>query len=883
MVLTPQTIEALVAALHRKDLEATMFAIESSVPWTGCREIMVEGRRMQVRDARCALRVREVMQEPRSNDGLVILTDLDERAFGRENLSRMALRRIESVQPWPAVRLIFGVASVDPRLVRHGWMAERLLQAPPDGRAIAGGTLEFETAWGILLAGFGLSSTRPSEDEFLAAASRPAFAQAFNALPPEGKQEFRSIVQGSLDRFGMTVLAVVEKGYGDHVLAAGIVAQCIFEVHDPHALQVRGAFAERFGVKGLEGSVASRWGAVTRKLLGRPDSAALASRVRSQADGILTNDLDGAVLAHASDDLPSGLTQRVRGLTTLVEKALVGAISDVLLDELRDAVRRVEQHTLAVGHGDSERTAMAARLVRWLTVERASAPSLEAALRSYADDGCWVDRARIAVRDGESAPEARRIYQALAERVATERAKLNADVAPAAISASLPSGELLGVEHVLEQVVVPLAAERPVALIVMDGMSHAVALDLIRALEEIAWIRYKPRGQSAARLVVSAIPSVTQFSRTSLLCGALRDGGQPDEIAGFASFLQSRGLGTSRSPKVFHKSALDAVSSDVETAIESDAKVVACVVNAIDAQLSGSDQLRMLWTLRAIPVFARLVRACERAGRAIVLVSDHGHLVEESTTQLAANGSGVLNPGARWRGVDGDVRPGELVARGPRVLAPGGECVVAADERVRYVGRHAGYHGGVTVQEIACPLHVFVHSSSDAGLANWIPIESTPPTWWSSEVTAAVIRRPVQPIVSGGSRSPRAKPATGADEPGLFLGAGTTWISALLASATYEQQRKNVGRAPLADDVARRMLDVFVAQGADGSMSIKITEQALAARIELSVGDTRKRVTLLRNLLNVDGYEVLAQPDRESYVLDIAMLKAQFELEGNAA
>ena len=174
MVLTPQTIEALVAALHRKDLEATMFAIESSVPWTGCREIMVEGHRMQVRDARCALRVREVMQEPRSNDGLVILTDLDERAFGRENLSRMALRRIESVQPWPAVRLIFGVASVDPRLVRHGWMAERLLQAPPDGRAIAGGTLEFETAWGILLAGFGLSSTRPSEDEFLAAASRPA-------------------------------------------------------------------------------------------------------------------------------------------------------------------------------------------------------------------------------------------------------------------------------------------------------------------------------------------------------------------------------------------------------------------------------------------------------------------------------------------------------------------------------------------------------------------------------------------------------------------------------------------------------------------------------------------------------------------------------------
>ena len=131
----------------------------------------------------------------------------------------------------------------------------------------------------------------------------------------------------------------------------------------------------------------------------------------------------------------------------------------------------------------------------------------------------------------------------------------------------LPSSLLIGVEHVLEQVVVPLAAERPVALIIMDGMSHAVALDLVRALEEIAWARYRPRRNAAAPLVVSAIPSVTEFSRASLLCGALRVGNQDVEKAGFAAFLQSHKLGTSRSPKVFHKSSLDATSSDVEVAI----------------------------------------------------------------------------------------------------------------------------------------------------------------------------------------------------------------------------------------------------------------------------------------------------------------------------
>ena len=882
MVLTLRTIEALVEALQRKDTHATMFAIESKAPWTGPREVSRGNRCLQIRDARTALRLREVMHEPRGDDGLIVLTNLDARAFGRENLARMALRRIEPVQPWPMVRLLFGVASVDPRLVPHAWMAERLLQASPAQRTVAGGTLDVETAWGIILGGFGLNSIRPSEDEFLAAAFQPAFTQAFNELPPEGRQEFRSIVQNSLDRFGTTVLAVVEKGYGDHVLAAGLVAQCLFEVHEPNALSARGAFAERFGVKGLDGSVASRWGAVTRRLLARRESAALASRVRAQADGILTANLDSAGLAHASDDLPSGLTQRVRTVAQLIEEALAGPASDALLGELRDAVRRVEQHALASAHGDGARAAMAARLVRWLAIERATASSLEAALRTYADEECWVDRARIAVRDGESLPEARRAYHALAERVAVERAKSNAWVAQEVVAAVLPSSLLIGVEHVLEQVVVPLAAERPVALIIMDGMSHAVALDLVRALEEIAWARYRPRRNAAAPLVVSAIPSVTEFSRASLLCGALRVGNQDVEKAGFAAFLQSHKLGTSRSPKVFHKSSLDATSSDVEVAIASDARVIACVVNAIDAQLGGSDQLRTEWNLKSVPDFARLVRACELAGRAIVLVSDHGHVVDEATEQLSANGSGLLMPSARWRGVDGELRTGELVARGPRVLAPSGECVVAADERIRYVGRHAGYHGGVTIQEIACPLHVFVHTSTDEGLTDWIPVESSRPAWWSAETMAQAVPRAAPSVVASASRPRRPTGGRGADETGLFTGASRSWIAALLESETYRQQRKNAGRAPLADDFARRMLEVFVAHGTEGATLVKITEQAFASRIELSVGDTRKRVTLLRNLLNVDGYEVLTQPDRESYLLDIEMLKTQFELEGTA-
>ena len=105
---------------------------------------------------------------------------------------------------------------------------------------------------------------------------------------------------------------------------------------------------------------------------------------------------------------------------------------------------------------------------------------------------------------------------------------------------------------------------------------------------------------------------------------------------------------------------------------------------------------------------------------------------------------------------------------------------------------------------------------------------------------------------------------------------------ALFASAIYADQRSIAGRAPLPDDQARRIMEVFVQHAPPGGTPIKMTEQALAARLERSVSDTRKLVTLLRNLLNVDGYEVLGQPDRDSLELDVALLKTQFALGGGA-
>lgn len=881
MLLTGRTVEALVAALRRKDKSATVFAIEAKGSWAGQDRIVVDGRPARVREARCALRLREVLHEARGDDDLVILTDLDAKAFGRENLAKVALRRIEPVQPWPVVRTLFGVASIDPALVRHGWMAEFLLQAPPADRNVAGGTLDLETAWGIVLGGFGLRSARPTEEEFLDAASRPAFRQAFQALPVEGRAELTRVIQESLDRFGVTLLAVVERGLGDQVLAAGLVAQCLWESSDPVALQARGAFAERFGVRGLDHAVASRWSGCVRKVMSGKDAAGLASRVRTQSDSLLTADLGAGELAHVSDELPSGLAQRIRRVAACVERAICETPSGQHLAELRDAVRLVRKHAMSAAHGEADRAEMAARLVGWLAESRQDPETLEAAVRRYADEDCWVDRARVGLRGGESVPEARRAYQSLLQRVAAKRAKLNAWVAARAMATSLPEGALIGVEHVLDKVVAPLAAARPIALIVMDGMSHAVALELIGSLEDLAWARYRPKSPSAAPLVLSTVPTVTEFARTSLLCGALKAGGQAEEREGLAAFLRAKGLGGSAAPLLFHKDRLDEDSSRVEEELQSKAKVVACVINAIDAQLDGSDQLRTQWSVRGIPVFNRLVRACEASGRAIVLVSDHGHLVDESTEQLSGHGAGDLRPSSRWRGIDGSVRPGELEARGPRVVVRGGACVVAADERVRYGARHAGYHGGVTVQELACPLHVLVHTGSDEGLSDWVPLESSVPRWWrfDEELGDAVPRTTT-------AARPRARQRTEAvAETGLFGPVAGSWLDALFGSEVYLAQRSNAGRAQLSDAQVRQMIDAMLGHASGGAVPTptKITEQALASRLELSISDTRKRVTLLRNLLNVDGYEVLSQSDRDSLALDVDLLKTQFAIGGQSS
>ena len=199
-------------------------------------------------------------------------------------------------------------------------------------------------------------------------------------------------------------------------------------------------------------------------------------------------------------------------------------------------------------------------------------------------------------------------------------------------------------------VVAPLAAHSPVLLIVLDGMSVAVCRELLPDLLGQDWIPLNREGkESLLSAGLATIPSVTEVSRTSLLCGQLRQGASADEQAGFEAHPGLRARCKSGFPPiVFHKSALrgegDAVlAGEVREEIASpDRRIVGVVINAIDDQLLKGEQLDTRWSRDTIPVLPALLHEAKLSRRLVVITSDHGHVLDSNSVCTPERGGRAL-------------------------------------------------------------------------------------------------------------------------------------------------------------------------------------------------------------------------------------------------
>ncbi len=838
-----------------------MYAVHHQGEWDGGDVLMVAGREVDVRHCTSELAVREALAGRSGEERpLVILTPTTK--LGDDVLARLSRQRVARLHAGDAVRHLFGdVRGLDSRLIGQRWLLEALVDsAPPGGYERAGALqLDLDRAWAALLR----HRYEIELDEGLAGLIPWAAAGGGARLAAAGEVERDAVVE----RLTATVagaaplLALVHAGRGVAAHEFGLVARVLADAPDG-GLRTGAMIRAELLLAGAKPTRA-QLGALARETedLVRANLAAgeaIATEALTGAERILT-ELEASELAAHSPLLRTGLRRREADLGTRLA-------AHAPVPEIAAAAAAVSSHEQAEVYGASQTADLAVRLYRWLATEEEQPADLRAAALRHATDGAYADRARLALRAGGADPQLEAALRALVaaadERRRREEGRFAALIGQWAANAET-SEELLGVEDVLGRIAAPIAAQRPILFVLLDGMSHRVAGELLESASRVGWTELRRAGQPDRALAVSTLPSVTTFSRATLFEGALSRGTAKDEVKSFAVHPE---LAAAGAPRLFHKGALvdehAGLGAELRDEIAGPRQVVGVVVNAIDDHLARSEQLSTSWSVRDIKPLAPLLDAARDAGRIVILASDHGHVIEHSSKLHSSGGSG----GERWRVADaaGD---GEVLVEGPRVLAPGGRCVMAWDERVRYSPKKNGYHGGASAQEVLTPVLVLSPDLAQE-LEGWTEAPLDPPAWWVGDQRATAVparEAPPEPAAEPGQQMTLEPPVRTA----------AAWIPGLLASETLAAQRAAAGRAPLTDERIALVLGVLEANGG------RLLRDALARTCAIAPLRLTGVLASLRQLLNVEGYPVLEVDEATGDVmLDIDLLVRQFGLVG---
>jgi len=853
---------------------------------------------------------------------LVVLTDRPDDDLGAGVLSHLVWHRLRTPDPWDAVRLRFAATGVEPALTAAAGDRDiaigLLMASPPDGWPPApGGVLTRDHALGAVAAAhLGLTDPVVDAASVLAWTADPAVSTRVADLRAlAGDALARTILDWAAERAGVAgppLRHLLRAGEVRDAVPLGLVAGLLAAARDGAGEETQLArealirLEPRFGGVAPASAVLRSWAgessAVIAGMLQDPASRANGQGLLARADELLAGSRAGG-LADGSDLLPSGLTRRLASLAGALRAAVAGTppadpdlprIPGAALAEVERAWTRAATHRLADADERTPAFHAAVRLARWLAGSSASgASSLQALLGRHGDSDAWVDSAVNDAAPGVTDPD---LGAGLAAVLAAVRARRAAhDTAFAAALAAhtrddpgLVSGTHAGVRHLedlLPTVVLPLALDAPVLLLVLDGMSAGVGTEVIASVLARAgdgWAEALLAGQRRRAAALAVLPTLTEASRASLLCGELRTGGQDVEQRGYEALTRAHGL---PGAALFHKKPLDssrlgfAVADDVAAAVAdvTGHPLVTCVLNTIDDALDRSDPGGTDWGTDAVRHLAPLLDRARHAGRIVVLTADHGHIVERRQgTQRAYAG---ISSG-RSRAATEPAGDGEVLVTGPRVLRHDGRAVLAVDEHLRYGPLKAGYHGGAAPAEAVVPVAVLVPGvvPEDVSLHLAPPQE---PAWWIDPVEPVVPAAPppaadVTPRPAAGyrRRRPDAVP-TLFDEPDAELAPsapGSPVPAAVLKSAAYSAQKKVAGRVSVTDDQVRGLLDALV----EASGHRLVPAQAAAA-LAVSPVMLRGAVLHVQRLLNVEGYPVLRiDADGSTVILDEVMLREQF-------
>jgi hypothetical protein len=727
-VLGEKELRSQVCAIL-KGKEAKVLALRSRARWPGG-SVVCDGQTFEVCQVRSVLEFHERVLDAEERDvPLVCLTELSQNDLGLDLVARLFRKRLHSIDAWTAVRSRFQAQEVEANLVPQTHLARALIQAEPAAgySKVRGRVLTADKAWSCL---FQHALGIPAD--YLDALSLLQWATGdtsrYQTAPDDLKASARERIGQVCGPLGQAVLNCVEAGQATP-LSMGLALRAVFGYDDPISAEQDKAAARlesRINGLPLDPAVGREWARSAEDIADEvADHRALLAAEE------LLDQVQLSSYAHLSDLLPLGLTQRLTLLAGALGTALESAKKVEALE--RQAIRCAGHRGLT--REQRERLEMLPRLVRWLHAPPGPASDEPGQLASrYAYDTAFADWARLRSEGSQNDPLLGEPLRELGRRVVKrleEQARQFAEalqVWTASGGQKTDSG-LMGVEDVLEQVVVPLASGvgSRVLLIVLDGCGWPAMHEILRSLPP-NWTLRQPE-QGPLPLTLATFPSVTEFSRTSLLAGRLTGGNSAVEAKAFREHGGLRAAcGEGCPPVVFHKGDLDGefggLASSVESKIsESKNKVVAVVLNAIDDHLDRDDQILGHWDVESVKYLVNLLNLAFHSGRTMILASDHGHVLERSSELRKGNGMG----GARWQ-PGRPAQEGEVALAGPRVLCDGGMVVMPWSERLRYTMKKNGYHGGVHPREVLAPLVVL--GPIDRPLKGWTEIRHGMPAWW---------------------------------------------------------------------------------------------------------------------------------------------------------
>ena len=871
--------------------------------------------------------------------------------------------RLRTPDPWDAVRLRFAATGVEPALTATEEDREiaigLLMAAPPAGWPPApGGVLTRDHAFGAVAAAhLGLTDPVIDATSVLTWTTDPALVSWVADLRSlAGDALTGAVLDWAAERAGAPggpLLPLLRAGDAGDAVPLGLVAGVLADARDgtvaAQAARETGHGAADAAQLAREALIRlePRLGGVT------PPSAALRSWAREAAAvvaGMLRDPaLHGSAMAllgradellagtHAigladgSDLLPAGLTRRFTSLAGVLRAALPRApahqpgspdspqIPATTLADIEQAWIGVAGHQLADSDPRTPAFHAAVRLARWLaTGTSGRGASLPALLSQHSGSDAWVDSAVNDAAPGTSDPD---LGSGLATVLAGVRARRAAhDLAFGAALAAHTSSDsgaaadgqdgVRNLEDLLPRVVLPLARSTPVLLLVLDGMSAGVGTEVVASVLSRAgdgWAEALMPGQTRRAAALAVLPTLTEVSRASMLCGDLRTGGQDVEQRGYQALTRAHGLPDAA---LFHKKPLDssrlgfAVADDVAATISdvTGYPLVTCVLNTIDDALDRSDPGGTAWSADAVKHLIPLLDRARNAGRVVVLTADHGHIVERR--QGTQRSYATISSG-RSRAAIEPAGDGEVLVTGPRVLLHDHRAVLAVDEHLRFGPLKAGYHGGGAPAEAVVPVAVLVPGavpeSADLTLAP--PQE---PAWWidpaapatpTAPAAAEPTQRPSLAADSWKSGPDQRKPApdqpptlfdtepvpASADQAPAGSAAGRTASgspatptspvsAAVLKSAAYASQKKIAGRVSVSDDQIRGLLGALL--HAPGQ---RLVPALAATALGVSPVLLRGAVLHAQRLLNVEGYPVLrVDADGATVILDEALLREQF-------